>query len=74
MIKDFILQLLLPILFILTISMVPVHFGSKLICEKQFADFEHRYGFIEGCMVKHKGVFVPSDLFRMIDGVLDEQD
>lgn len=40
---------------------------DRYVCSSKWSDFENRYGFIEGCMVKQDGKWFPSDRVRSIE-------
>lgn len=43
------------------------HLISKGICEKQARSFEHEYTPMGGCMVEHKGVWLPLENIRSFE-------
>lgn len=41
---------------------------DSVSCNARYQDFEHKYEFISGCMVKEKGKWIPDDKFRVVEG------
>ena len=59
---------LLVLLIVGGIIAVPMYFVKKARCDQQAVSFEDsEYGFIAGCMVKHKGRWIPIDNIRGFD-------
>ena len=36
-------------------------------CNAKYADFIHRWGIIERCLIRHDGKWIPDERFRVLD-------
>lgn len=55
---------LIMILIGLSVLLPPVYFLKKVECNAKTESFENRFGFFEGCQIKHNGRWVDWDQFR----------
>lgn len=52
--------------------LVPVYFLLQAECNAKTESFENRFGFFEGCQIKHNGRWVDWDQFRPTDEETEE--
>lgn len=69
--REFIVNIggsILAFVAIMAIALIPIYFIENSACRSKSVSFEgHDYGLIQGCMVKHKGRWLPLENIRGFD-------
>lgn len=67
--EDILVGLFMTVFFVLLIGgTITVGLWLNVTkCNAQFADFEHRWGVWEGCMLKTDGKWIPDERYRVLE-------